>query len=422
MPTGTYVRGPQNPYNVAGDASNPMSITGGTVPSPNRIIDISSWADPLQPTKTPILSELGTATRDQVIFYWGASVFPAHRTTLNGAITNNATSLAVATGDGVLFQPGSAFAIFDQIAGSNPPRYDYSTKEIVWIPLSTALANDTLTPVVRGMGAGGTGVAHTTGALIELLAPHEPYNQDHKVSPKVHGYQYYNNFARVAGGINVDKAYRNMPTQESSGDQLMRDMKTETMRLKLLLEKTVIHGMRQAGNPTTPLPPMFGGLLSFITTNTYNQAGATLSIPQLETALYDLWNKVDESASKRLLMSMNTARVFDTFLNPYRRADASDTEASFVMNRVKLRSGTYDITESRWMPDGVIAIVDLSECKLVNFKGLGWHTKDHATDGDYDWRSISGDFSLIVENESAMGLLSNFNTDLDQYAGRNYLV
>lgn len=405
----TVLRSSQNTYNTG--------YPGGTVPTANQIIDVAAWANYLQPTKTPILNAIGKGgARDQRPFYFGQSVFTPHKSTLAANVANNATTVTVNAGDGALFQVNSAFALFDQVTGSNPPRYDYSAKELMWV---TAIAGDVLT-VVRAQG-GTAGIAHTSGASIELLAPHEPQLQDHTISPTTRGYQNFNHFSRIAGGIKMDRAFQNMPTYETKSDQLINDMNKETVRLKLLLEKTVVHGGRQAGNPSTPLPEMMGGFLSFITSNVYNQGGQTLSVASLETAMRDLFNKVDESAKKTYAMSANTAAVFDTFLNPYRQQFSNETEATYMMDSVKMRWGTYNIGVTRWMPDGVIAVVDWAEMSLIPFKGLDWHTMDHPVNGDYVWRSISADFSLMVQNEAAMGIITNFSTDLNSYAGRSFL-
>lgn len=409
----TVLRSSQNTYNTG--------VTGGTVPTANVIVDLSTWKPFVQPTNTPILNKIKKGpAHDQRLIQWGQSQFTAHKSALNGSLTNNATTVNVTAGDGVLFQQNSLIAVYDLITGtgtaSSPARYDYTTKELMWV---TAVSTDALT-VVRAQG-GTTGVTHTDKALVEILAPHEPQLQDHTISPVTRGFQYSNYFSRIAGGVKMDRAFQNMPTYEFKGDQLANDVKNEATRLMLLLEKTVVHSGKQAGNPSTPLPEMMGGFLSFITTNVYNQSGATLSVAQMETAMRDLFNKVDESAAKTWVMSANTAAVFDTFLNPYRTMFTNETQATVMLDQIKLRWGTYDIGVSRWMPDGVIAVVDFSEMSLVPFKGLDWHQVDHPVNGDYAWRSISGDFSLIVGNEPVMGLITNFNTDIAQYAGRQFL-
>lgn len=406
----TVVRSSQNTYGTG--------VSGGTVPTANIKVDLSTWKPFLQPTHTPILNAIKKgAAHDQRLIQWGQSQFTAHKSLLNGAITNVATTVNVTTGDGVLFQANSLIAVYDPVTGSSPARYDYTTKELMWV---TAVTTDALT-VVRAQG-GTSNVAHATASLIEILAPHEAQLQDHTISPVTRGFQYSNNFSRIGGGVKMDNAFRYSSTYEyAGGDQLANDMKHEATRLMLLLEKTVVHSGKQAGNPTTPLPEMMGGFLSFITSNVYNQSGQTLSVAGLETAMRDLFNKVDESAAKTYVMSANTAAVFDTFLNPYRQMFTNETQATFLLESVKMRWGSYAIGVSRWMPDGIIAVVDWSEMSLVPFKQSDWHYIDHPVNGDYMWRSMSADFSLIVGNEGAMGLITNFNTDLAQYAGRAFL-
>ena len=406
----TVARTSQNTYTTG--------VTGGTVPTANLIFDLSTWKPFLEPVNTPILKQIkkGPAATQRVL-NWGASQFTAHKSALATGINNSVTSVVVTTGDGVLFQPNTMLVMYDAVVGSSPLRYDYTTKEEMWV---TAVSTDTLT-VVRAQG-GTTANSHLSTALIEILAPHEAQLQDHSISPVTRGFQYTNYFSRLAGGVKMDNAFRNMPMWENKSDQLVNDVKNEATRLMLLLEKTVVHAGKQAGNPSTPLPEKMGGFLSYITTNVYNQSGATLSIASLETALRDLYNKVDESAKKILVMSANTTAIFDTFLNPYRQITGDATQASFMMDSVKLRWGTYNIMVSRWMPDGVIAITDFSEMQLIPFTGADWHQMDHPVNGDYCWRSISADYSLMVGNERAMGILTNFNTDLTQYTGRNFLT
>jgi len=129
-------------------------VTGGTVPTGNIIFDLSTWKPFVEPTNTPILKAIKKGkSYDQRVFNWGQSQFTANKSLVSGTLTNNATTINVTAGDGVLFQVNSMVAIYDQVGGSSPARYDYTTKELVWV---TAISTDALT-VVRGMG-GTTGI------------------------------------------------------------------------------------------------------------------------------------------------------------------------------------------------------------------------------------------------------------------------
>lgn len=409
MPPVTF-RSSQNAY--------PSSVSGGTVPSANVKPAFAGWADSVDPTMTPFLSSIkNKKTVDQRTFFWGQSKFPNHRSTLASGITNSATSMTVASGDGVFFQKYNVVNIFDVIPGSVPPRMDYTTKETVWV--SADPAADVLT-IVRGQG-GTTGIVHSAAAILEIIGTAEPQLQDHVISPVTRGFQYSNFLQRFGGSIKMDKAFRNSSTYEYEGDQLMRDIENETKRLKLLMEKATIAGGKQQGNPTTPLPELMGGVLSFLTTNVYNMAGAPLSAASLETSMRDMYKKIEDGSPRVWLMGPDTAAIFDTLLNPYRQLSGDATTATFMTQSLKLRWGTYEVMVSRWMPEGIIALINFASITLVTFEGLDWHTSVQPVYGDYDQMSISTDKSLQVDDEVGMGVITNFITDLDQYPGRVYL-
>lgn len=405
----------------SGQTTYPVS-QGGTVPDAFIKPDFVMWAKSLEPVNTPILDKIPRGKpRSQRTFSWGQSVITPIETTLATALADGTTAtVSVKLGDGVLFQKWIKFAIIDPIAGTNPAVYDYTKKEICWTTVDPT--SDDITAVARGQG-GTAAIAHPVGSKIELMAPTEPQLQDHSISPVTSGLLYTNTYERLGGGIRIDKAARTQDTYEYSGDKLVRDMENEQIRLNRMLERTVINGGRQVGNPATPLPEMMAGFLSFITSNVYNMGGASvlLNVAKLDSAMADLWQKVDESYTKTWLMSMNTARIFDTFLNPIRMVQQNETQITNFVERIKLRTGTYDFMVSRNFPDGMIGIIDLKQMELVPWEGLNWHTKTHETDGEYDWQSISGDFSLIVENERAMGLIIGFDPNISHYPGADYL-
>src|SRR4029453_17037087 len=83
----------------------PSSLSGGTVPTANQKPAFAGWATSVDPTDTPVLSAIGKSKIvDQRTFFWGQSKFPSVRSTLASGITNVATSLTTAAGDGVFFQ------------------------------------------------------------------------------------------------------------------------------------------------------------------------------------------------------------------------------------------------------------------------------------------------------------------------------
>ena len=99
-------------------------------------------------------------------------------------------------------------------------------------------------------------------------------------------------------------------------------------------------------------------------------------------------------------------------------ASLRDDSLNTVIRRYSLRTGTYEIQPTHSIPEGEIYILDPSLIKLKPFKGLDWHKSgkngaDHAV--DHDVKAISGDFTLEVRAEHAMGRIYNFDNRLASY-------
>ena len=401
-------RSPANTYD--------SGVTGGTTPLANKPIFVQQWAMRLAPYETPLLSTIGIGKElDSDIVYFGQSYQTPLVAELEGAINGAVGTIGVLAGHGLRFQVYDVVAIIDYIAGTT--RTDESTKEIVWV---SAISTDTLT-VTRAQG-GTAGIAHLDGALLDIIGTALPQNTDHVLSPQTRGDQLYNVFQRFTGMGQADDAARNMPTFENKTDILLADVAEETKLKKIELEKTLYRGGRQRGQPgATVAPSLMGGLDQFIpSANVTNAGGATLSVYSLEQEVRDLWKAVGENRATRLLMSADSATIFDSLLNPYRRADMSTTTANFQWDTIKFRFATFQIAVSRHCPDGVIYGVNTANMKVHPFKGLNWHTKSIETGGDYSKMSISGDFTFVMSKPDTCFKIHNFDTNLDSYPRREF--
>lgn len=395
----------------------PTSVTGGATPDANKIIDVSQWAMALEPRKTPLLTMIGMGDAlDQRPTYWGQSQRVAIDTTIAEDLDTSETAIDLATGAGVLTQKWSVIEIVDFISGSTTV-LDQSTREVV-IRTDDA-ATDTIT-VVRGQ-SGTSAVAHTNGAKAFIIGTAEPENNAHSLSPISRGFQFYNYFQRFEGGVSADKAAQAMPTWEHPDNPMLADFREEQLRLKVLLEMAIWRGGRQAGDVATPLPATMGGLDVFITTNVLNMAQAKLTPRVLESELRDLAKNTDGGPEGlMLLMSYNTAAIWDMLIDPIRMATASDTSVTMYTENVKFRFGSFQIGVSHNCRDGVIYGIRKENLKVHPFKTLNWHTakKDGAVHGvDRDEMYISGDFTLRVLKEKSMFKMHSFLEDLTQYEG-----
>lgn len=403
----TLVRGGLNTY--------PTSVPGGTIPDANRIIDVSTWAKALEPRETPFLSKIW---RDSPVnarpFLWGQSKRVPVKTTLGVAHDATTTTLTVAAGSGVILQKWMVLEIANFQAGSTVT-LDPNRREIVIV---TAEPSGDTSLVARAQ-SGTTGIAHDANAQVFVIGTAEPELQFHTISPHSRGWQLFNYVQRYEGGVKADMAAQNLATWEHPSNPMLADFEEETKKQKFLLEMAVWRGGRQAGNPTTPLPATMGGLDTYLLTNVTDLGGANLTPRAVEAELRDLAKATERGPEgMRLMMSYNTAAIFDSLIDPIRMATAQDTTLTLMTENVRFRFGTFAITVSHNCFDNVIYGVRDNNLAVRPFKGMSWHIsrrrgQDHGA--DHDEQYVSCDATLVVEREAEMFRLINFNGDLDAY-------
>lgn len=393
----------------------PTSVTGGTTPDANRIIDVSDWAMALEPRRTPLLTRITKSDAvSQRPFYWGQSKRVAVETTASGAHNNSTTTLNVASGTGVILQKYMILEIINFASGSTTV-LDPTRREIVWV--SAEPVADAAT-IVRAQ-SGTSGIAHDAGAKVIVIGTAEPELQTHTIGPVTRGFQFYNYVQRFEEGVKADKAAQNMPTWEHKNNPMISDFEELQLKQKYLVEMAVWRGGRQAGDPSTPLPATMGGIDTFLTTNVYNLAGARVTPRLLETSLRDLAKNTEGGPEGiELFMSYNTAAIFDALIDPIRMATATDTTLSLTVDSVKFRFGTFRITVSHNCFDNVIYGLRVANLSVRPFRGLNWHVSQKQGEmhgSDTDEKYISADLTFQLEKEASMFKLYNFDGNLDNY-------
>jgi hypothetical protein len=403
MPTATLYRGLQSTF-----ADSPS-------PAANLKVTVARWAKATDPRVSPLLDKIGFgASINERPVYFGQSRRHALQTTAAEALAQGETDLDVAAGLGKIFKKGSTFEIIDFIAGSTTIE-DEATKEICFV---TSVATDTLT-ITRGE-SGTSDVAHASGANIYLLAPVEKENETTRELDAVsRGYQFYNYFQRLHGGVGADIAAQHQANWEYDGNPMTFDMAEVRKKLHVLLERQIWRGGRSAGSSSEGAT--FGGLDTFITTNVTNLANAKITPNLLEAEIRDLVKTVDGGGEGlTFLMSFDTAAILDRVINPIRQATASDTKLKLYVDAIQFRFGTFDIVTSHNCRNGVIYAVHTDQLKVHPFEGADWHLtkkdgKLHGVDHDQVW--VSGDFTFILQQEQTMFKLYGFNQNESVYQG-----
>ena len=284
--------------------------------------------------------------------------------------------------------------------------------------LNQDVSNDTLN-VTRGVG-GTSAVSHSSGAFVEIVGSAMPQLNDFSITPITRGDQAFNYFQRFQTSAVADEAARNQPTWEDPDDILLADMAEKAKIEKIHLEKAIFQGGRQRGVPGVT-PDMFGGIDTFLTTNVTNVGGARLSVYTIQDELRDLWKSVGDNKATKFVMGPDTAAMFDTILNPYREATWDTTSANLMLKNVNMRFGNFDILMHRYCPEGIVYGLRFDKMKIHPFEGRNWTTKDIATDGPYDRKGLSGDFTFKLTAEHTMFKLHNFDVNPDSYPRGEYL-
>lgn len=382
---------------------------GGNIPDAHELELFVGWANALENGigRTPLLDAIGFGPElNQRRVYFGRSYHLEIDSKL-GAASGTGATITLASGHGKRYKKFDVLGIFET-------ETDLAPKEIVIVE---SISGDALTVKRAQGGTTATSVA-AADAVVRLIGSSEPQNDFHVISPTIRGDFQYNDFQRFVEGAGADKAYQVTPTREYSDNPMLRDFEEATRRAKKSLERALWYGQRQQETASTP-NGLMGGFQQFIVSNVFNMANAKLSHRTLEGYMLEMLNRVDDSMAKTWVMSYNTLRLVNATLNPIRRATMQDTVLGGVVNKLQTSYGAeFDLKPFKDCPDGVIYLLDFSEMKVHPYKGLNWHPSDkegRIHGADHDEKFVSGDFTLVIENEATMAKIHGFDTTLANY-------
>jgi hypothetical protein len=411
-------------YVGGGQVSNAYSdgVSGGFIPGDaatgHLLRDVSDFMNELEPTKTPVLSMIKkTGTVSQLKYEWGLERLRPHSFPLANNLTTTTTSLNLGTTHIKKVQKYMVLRIVNPTLGD----------EIVWCSADPNLSGGTIT-IVRGQGGtSDPGSTHTTTAVtsIEVIGIAEPITGvDHAISPYLYGDLFWNTIQRFAGGPKMDNIARFTPDLERKGDKLLGLIREEGINQKILLEKAILLGGRQAGAPSTPTPPLMGGIRYYLGTadsnNNVRTVSGNLGVYDFEEVMANVWGRYTNNVAKKCLVSMKTKRIINRLLNPFRATDnIQNTGLNLKFDTFNLETGDISFFEPHpWMPDGEIWGLDFEGMELEHYTGEGngdWHVEINAKAGSYEWRTLVGVKGFKFEGEPRCWRITGFSTDLSQY-------
>jgi hypothetical protein len=378
----------------------------------NEKLDISTMLSLLEPYESPLLQTLGMdgLTATQIKHEWleddhrGLSATTTD-TDLNNTSSGSVVLTLVTAGDYLKFRGGAvASAAYDIVLISTP-----AGSEVVPV---TATANNTIT-VTRGTysGTGGDPIDHTgytkTITIIGRAQAQGLTTVGTSITTiKANKYNYTQIF---------EDSYSQSRTERDTAKWTMQDDRAYSLGKKMtellaLLERSVLYGLRATA--TASVPQTMNGIRAYITTNSYDKAGAALTQSFLEQALVDIWNADSSGGGRKIaLVNATQQRQINTFFDSFKLANYTDEVLGQYVTRYRTRFGEMDLMLNRNLLDTEVLIITPANIKVGPLTGGSFGTTPIApTSREAFTTEITGEYTCEVRLEKTHALIKNLAT------------
>lgn len=294
-------------------------------------------------------------------------------------ITTNTTILTVT--DASIFQDGHVIRIDSEYM----------------VVSSVDVTNNTLTVYSRSYG--GTNATHVTTSTIYIvgMARLEGDDADYvglqQVSAPYNYTSIFQKALKITGTEDVVDEY-------GYEDAFAYQANKAIPELARLVELAIFNGVRAVGTATTPRS--FGGLATYITTNTVSAGSTTLA----KTVIDSLAEKVRLTGGTPDLFVVHpsTANDLRAILDTSSFVRLTEENSVFGMmpiDMIRTQYGQLKIVESLWCPTTVAWMLDSRRIGLYQLRPFQWH--ELAKTGDSRKAEVVGEFSLAVANDKGHG-------------------
>jgi len=401
----TYVApGTKNPYRGG--------VTGGSIPGDaatghlKRLVD--EYVEAYDPWVTPTYSKILSDGKKGVINQLKVEDGIKRQRLLTVPLTSNytvaSTTLTVGTTNIALLQKNMVFQI---------------GAEIFWATADPDTAAGTI--AVAFAQAGTSNAAHASGDNVVVIGLATTFDgPTYPNAPSIYGDFVYNHPQRFASQHTFDDLAIVTPDWERDGNNKLAEMmEEETKYVKMIVNRAVIYGKRQEGTLATGAtrPSLMGGIGQMLTTNvgTISPNGSNLSVYHIEDITASVWSKYRQMATT-MVMSLNTKRIWNRLINPYRQGTLTDSTLKLKLDSVELETGTFTSLIEPDMPDGEIWGLDFSGFKWFTYQGQDWDVRDTSDPTRMaKSKGLNGTFSMLMPGEPLMWRISGFNQTLSAY-------
>lgn len=363
-----------------------------TTPHKRVITDVISMIDPVD---TPLLDLLGLASAHSKfkVNRNGTKVelledeYDPLLTTANQGTTIATGDTALTVADASIFQDGHTILIDAEYM----------------VVSASDVTNNTIS--VESRSYGGTNATHASTAAIEIVGMTRLEGDDADYGPIVDvtaPFNYTNIFQKA---LKISGTHESLD-QYGKDSEFTYQANKQLPHLMRLFEKALFHGIRAAGSATTRRS--MGGLGTFITDNTVGAGGA---IAKSDIDILAEYILIDGGKPDVLVMHPSVARDVKDLIDTSSFVRVGQENTQFGMNPIRTISTQYGdlrLLMDRWCPTSTAYMLDSSKIGLYTLRP--WHWKDLAVTGDSEKAELVGEFSLLVANDKAHGLISGITT------------
>jgi hypothetical protein len=344
------------------------------------------------PHETPLLDALGDPARSarSTVHEW-----------LEDALLPNTDSVVSSSGTSVVVETPETFRVGDQVRVED-------TGEIL---LVTAINTGTATlTVVRSYGGSPSGAL---GAAVVLrILGNAALEGDDAASARFAARSRLSNYTQILSAT-VDVSGSELAVRQIGlRDELDYQKNQRTRELLRDLENSVINGVAPAASPegSTSVRRTMRGIISFVQTNLFTPggnlpAGTTLSEEQLNLALRGVWT--NSAGNVDLVVVGGTQkRAINNFIATNRRFAGESESYKSLVSVYESDYGVCRIVLSRYVPSGMVLLLDSSRIEVLPLAGRSFHYKPLASTGDRESGLVIGEYTLELRNESAHGVIT----------------
>jgi hypothetical protein len=132
--------------------------------------------------------------------------------------------------------------------------------------------------------------------------------------------------------------------------------------------------------------------------------GAALTIDQVNTMLYNIWDAggLDEQADPILVVGASMQRTIAAWESEIRRVEQGERQVGYYRDVFLSDMGVeLPVVLDRWMPEDKVICLDRARVALRPLSGDQWHLEKMAKTGRSEKWQLSGQYGLEIRNPDA---------------------